>query len=143
MKVKDTDNFKEELGNLLDEIATSLKDKFINDVMAEYNESLAKFQDMDYNEIAEAIAREMADTHLEDEYAIYKAEFYGNFTREGYEEKIPMSNEFQDKVGYGIIRVPYDMMMRAILNHIGIEHEQIEEIKYDSDRNVTIISYIE
>ena len=143
MKVKATDNFTEELVSRLEEVAASLKDKFINDVMTEYNESLAKFQDMEYNEIAETLARVIADNHLEDEYAIYKAEFYGNFTREGYEEKIPMSNEFQDKVGYGIIRVPYDMMMRAIINHIGIEHEQIEEIKYDSDRNVTIISYIE
>ncbi len=143
MKVKDTDNFKEELDRMFDEIAATIKDKVMDDFMNEYNESLTKFQDMEYNEIAELIAGEIADTHLEDEYAIYKAEFYGNFTKEGYEEKIPMSNEFQDKVGYGIIRVPYDMMMRAILQHLGIEHENIEDIKYDSERNVTIISYWE
>lgn len=121
MKVLDTDNFKEELDSL----------------------SYTQFQGMEPEEIAETIAREIADSNLEDEYAIYKAEFYGNFTKEGYEETIPMTNEFQDIVGYGIIRVPYDMMMRAILNHLGIEHEQIEEIKYDSERNVTIISYVE
>lgn len=137
MYVRDTKELPEEIEKFrkeLDELVDNVFESFKEITLGELEKARENFSDLSAREKVQVLATEIVDASFCEEYIEYHAKFYGNLTHDGYDPwfKTITSEE---------IKVPYVVMMQHVLNYLGIEQEDIIDIKYNPDEGLTEISY--
>lgn len=137
MYVKDTKELPEEIEKFrkeLDELFDNAFESFKETTLGEFENLKNNFSELSERDKVQVLASEIVETSLCEEYVVYHAKFYGNLTHDGYD---PWFRTITSEE----IKVPYVVMMQHVLNYLGIEQEDIIDIKYNPDEGLTDISY--